>query len=332
MKAFVLEKYKASELSLTQCPAPSVGTHEVLVRIHAAGLNVLDIKIRDGDLKAVLPYKTPFIPGHDMAGVIEKAGTGVQKFRVGDEVYARVADGRIGTFAEYIAVRESDLANKPANLSMADAAGVPLVALTAWQALVEIARVEQGQKVFVQAGSGGVGTVAIQLAKHLGAKVATTCSSRNLQMVRELGADVVIDYKAEKFEDTLSGYDVVLHSRGEDELEKSLRILRRGGTLVSISGPPTPEYAREQGLNAVTRIILTLLSHKARKLANKQGVHYRFLSMHADGSQLAQITGLIESGVIQPVTDRSYPFAELNDAMAYLDKGHAKGKVVVEML
>ncbi len=329
MKAFVLERYKASALKMTDLPVPKVGADEVLVRIHAAGLNVLDTKIRDGVFKQILPYKTPFILGHDMAGTVEKAGANVRRFKPGDGVYGRPADGGIGTFAEYIVVKESDLALKPANLGMADAAGVPLVALTAWQALVEIAQLKMGQQVFIQAGSGGVGTFAIQLAKNLGADVATTCSAKSAEMVRDLGAEVIIDYKTEDFEKILSGYDVVLHSQGSAELEKSLRVLKPGGILISISGPPTPEFARHQRLNAAMRLIVTLLSRKTRKQAKKLGVRYKFLLMRADGDQLAQIAKLIEQGTILPVTDRVFPFAALNEAMAYVDTGRAKGKVVV---
>ena len=215
----------------------------MLVDIHAAGVNVLDAKIRDGEFKLFLPYKAPFVLGHDLAGVVTRVGSAVTRFAVGDEVYARPRDGRIGTFAERIAVHEDDLAIKPASLSMAEAASVPLVALTAWQALVERANLQPGQKVLIHAGSGGVGTYAIQLAKHLGATVATTTGTSNVEWVRDLGADVVIDYRTQDFETVVHDYDVVLDSQGGDTLAKSLRVLKPGGIAIGIAGPPDPDFA-----------------------------------------------------------------------------------------
>ena len=240
MKAFAIKKYdKKSGLQLFNVPVPTVKDNDVLVEIYASGLNLLDSKIKSGEFKFILPYKFPFILGHDAAGVITKIGKKVKQFKVGDEVYARPADHRIGTFAEYIAINEKDVALKPKNLSMEEAASIPLVALTAWQALVESAGLKKGQKVFIQAGSGGVGTIAIQLAKHLGATVATTASEKSFEILKGLGADVLIDYKNEDFETVLKDYDVVLNSQDTKTLEKSLRILKSGGKLISISGPPT---------------------------------------------------------------------------------------------
>src|SRR4051794_11231377 len=217
---------------------PTVGDREVLVDIHAAGVNLLDAKIRDGEFKLFLPYKPPFILGHDLAGVVSHVGPAVTRFAVGDEVYARPRDGRIGTFAERIAVHEDDLAIKPARPPKAEAGSVPLVGLTAWQALVERANLQAGQKVLIHAGSGGVGTYAIQLAKHLGATVATTTGSSNVDWVRDLGADVVIDYRSQDFERLLHDYDVVMDSQGGDTLAKSLRVLKPGGIAIGIAGPP----------------------------------------------------------------------------------------------
>jgi NADPH:quinone reductase-like Zn-dependent oxidoreductase len=269
--------------------------------------------------------------GHDLAGTVIKVGAQVRRFKAGDAVYVRPRDGQIGTFAERIAVKESDLALKPANLSMAQAASIPLVGLTAWQVLVERAQIKPGQKVLIHAGSGGVGTFAIQLAKHLGATVATTASAANATMVKELGADVVIDYRRQKFEDELSGYDVVLNSLDATTLEKSLKVLKPGGKLISISGPPDPAFARAQGLNAVLRLVLRLLSAGIRRKAKRAGVDYSFLFMRADGEQLGRITKLIEDGTIRPVVDRVFPFEQLNDAFATIDTGRAKGKVVVTL-
>ena len=242
MKAFVLERYgKKRALRAAEMPVPALRDDEVLIEVHAAGVNLLDAKIRDGEFKLVLPYRPPLVLGHDVAGVVVKAGPQVRQFKPGDEVYARPDDFRIGTFAEFVPVKEASLALKPKSLTMEEAASVPLVALTAWQALVERAKLKKGQKVFIQAGSGGVGTIAIQLAKHLGATVATTTSAANVALVKSLGADVVIDYKTQDFEDVLRDYDVVLNSQDGKTLEKSMRVLKRGGKLISISGPPEPE-------------------------------------------------------------------------------------------
>jgi NADPH:quinone reductase-like Zn-dependent oxidoreductase len=248
---------------------------------------------------------------------------------VGDQVYARPADFHIGTFAQYIAINKGDVALKPNNVSMQEAASVPLVALTAWQALVEIGNVQKGQKVFIQAGSGGVGTIAIQLAKYLGATVATTASEKSFDMLRDLGADVLIDYKTQDFENVLKDYDLVLNSQDTQTLKKSLNVLKPGGKLISISGPPTPEFAKSIGAAWYIRMILSLISSGVRRKAQKLGVQYSFLFMRADGRQLSEITKLIESGVIKPIVDKIFPFEQTNDALDYVDSGRAKGKVVV---
>ena len=250
---------------------------------------------------------------------------------MGDEVYARPRDGRIGTFAERIAVHEDDLATKPASLSMAEAASVPLVALTAWQALVERAHLQPGQKVLIHAGSGGVGTYAIQLAKHLGATVATTTGTSNVEWVRDLGADVVIDYRTQDFETVVHDYDVVLDSQGGDTLAKSLRVLKPGGIAIGIAGPPDPDFARQQGLRLPLRLVMALLSWKTRRAARRQGVRYSFLFMRASGAQLDEITKLIDSGVLRPIVDRTYPFDEAPQALAHVEGGRTKGKVVITM-
>ncbi|MCV9945124.1 NADP-dependent oxidoreductase [Rhizobium sp. BT-175] len=332
MKAFILDHYgKKQALRHGDMPDPVPGPDDVVVEVEATGLNQLDSKIRDGAFKPILPYKPPLVLGHDLAGSVIKTGANVRRFKVGDSVYARPRDGQIGAFAERIAVEESDLAVKPANLSMAEAASIPLVGLTGWQVLVERAQIKPGQKVLIHAGSGGVGTFAIQLAKHLGATVATTASTANAAMLKELGADVVIDYRKQKFEEELSGYDVVLNSLDATTLEKSLKVLKPGGKLISISGPPDPAFARALGLNFVLRLVLRLLSAGIRRKAKRAGVDYSFLFMRADGRQLEQITQLIEDGTIRPVVDRTFAFETLNEAFAYIDTGRAKGKVVVTL-
>lgn len=332
MKAFVVDKYqKKGALRLADMPQPELGDNDVLVEVHAAGVNLLDSKVRDGEFKPLLPYRPPFILGHDVAGIVVRVGSKVRKFKAGDEVYARPRDGRIGTFAEFIAMDEADVALKPKNLSMEEAASIPLVGLTAWQVLVERAGLRKGQKVFIQAGSGGVGTFAIQLAKHLGATVATTASAASTDLMKSLGADVVVDYRKDDFEKVLQGYDVVVNSQDAKTLEKSLRVLKRGGKLISISGPPDPEFARKQGLNIVLKLVLRMLSLGIRRRAKRAGVDYSFLFMWAQGDQLSRITSLIETGVIRPVMDRTFPFEQTNEALAYVETGRAKGKVVVKV-
>ena len=330
MKAFVVDKYKKKgALRLANMPEPELQDNDVLVRIHATAVNLLDSKVRDGEFKLFLPYRPPFVLGHDVAGTVVTTGPKVRRFKVGDEVYARPRDHRVGTFAEFIGVNEADVALKPKNLNMAEAASIPLVGLTAWQALVEVGKVKPGQKVFIQTGSGGVGTFAIQLAKHLGATVATTTSANNAKLVRSLGADVVIDYKTQDFEKVLSGYDLVLNSQDSKALEKSLGVLKPGGQLISISGPPDPTFAKELGLNVFLKLVVRLLSRGVRKKAKGLCIRYSFLFMRAQGQQLSEITSLIESGVIRPVVDKVFPFEKTGDALAYVETGHAKGKVVI---
>lgn len=332
MKAFIVKNYgKKEKLHLTEIAEPVVTANDVLIQVHSAGLNLLDSKIRNGEFKLILPYKTPFTLGHDVAGVVIKVGSKVSKFKVGDEVYARPADYRIGTFAEYISVNESDVALKPKSLTMEEAASIPLVGLTAWQALIEKANLQKGQKVFIQAGSGGVGTFAIQLAKYLGATVATTASAANFDLVKSLGADIVIDYKKEDFETILRDYDVVLNSQDTKTLEKSLKILKPGGKVISISGPPDPNFAKEIGLSWMLKIVLSLMSYKVRKKAKQLGVNYSFLFMRANGSQLSRITSLMDAGIIRPVMDKVFSFEATNEALTYIETGRAKGKVVVKL-
>ena len=332
MKAFILESHGASRaLQLAEVPEPQLRDDEVLVQVHAAGVNQLDSKIRDGQFKLILPYRLPLILGHDVAGVVVKVGPRVRQFKSGDEVYARTDDFRIGTFAEFVPVRESSLAPKPEGLTMEEAASIPLVGLTAWQALVETAKLTKGQRVFIQAGSGGVGTFAIQLARHLGATVATTTSAANFELVRSLGADVVIDYRTQDFEDVLHDYDVVLNSQDGKTLGKSLRVLKGGAKLVSISGPPDPTFGRNIAAPAFVRLVMRLLSSGIRRRARGRGIDYSFLFMRADGGQLREITRLIEAGAIRPVVDKVFAFESTNEALAHAEAGHAKGKVVIKI-
>ena len=333
MKAFVIDRYGSKDGGrLGEMPEPKLRDDDVLVQIRAAGVNLLDSKIRSGEFKLILPYRLPFILGNDVAGVVTRVGSRVRRFKPGDEVYARPDKDRIGTFAEFIAMHEGDVATKPKRLTMEEAASVPLVGLTAWQALIERANLRNGQKVFIQAGSGGVGTFAIQLAKHLGATVATTTSTANVDLVKRLGADIVVDYKKEDFETKLHDYDLVLHSLDGKTLEKSLRVLKPGGKLISISGPPDPAFAKEIGASWAVKQVMRFLSYGIRRKAARHGVDYSFLFMGADGEQLQAITSLIDAGTIRPVMDRVFPFESTKEALAYVETGRAKGKVVIKVL
>ncbi len=332
MKAYIINKYsKTDKLQLTEVPKPVAKENEVLIEIHSASINQLDVKLKSGEFKLLLPYKFPLTLGHDVSGTVVDVGSKVSRFKIGDEVFSRPADFHIGTFSEFIAVNENDVALKPKNISFEEAASIPLVGLTVWQAFVEKAKLKQGQKVFIQAGSGGVGTIAIQLAKHLGAIVATTTSTDNFNLVKSLGADVAIDYKTQDFETILENYDLVLNSQDEKTLEKSMRILKSGGNVISISGPPDTTFAKEIGLSWFMKTAISFLSRKVRKLAKKLNVGYSFLFMQANGKQLSEIRKLIEVGAIHPVVDKVFPFGQMNEAMSDVSTGRAKGKVVVKM-
>ncbi|MFT3832428.1 MAG: NADP-dependent oxidoreductase [Micropruina sp.] len=312
-------------------PEPVVGDQDVLIRVDAAGLNHLDERLRAGEFKAILPYEPPVTLGHDLAGTVIRTGRSVTGFTAGDRVYSRPRDFRIGTFAERIAVDQADIAQAPASISTIEAASLPLVALTAWQALVDKASVQPRQKVLVHAGAGGVGTIAIQLAKHLGAHVATTVSGRNADIVRELGADVVIDYRTQDFATELSGYDIVLDPLGGENLARSLRVLRRGGKAVGISGPPTPEFAKAAGLNPFLRLAIAALSRRIRAQAKKLGVSYEFLLMRASGDQLRQIAELVNAGAVRPVVGATFGFDRTVQALESLGTSSIRGKAVIDI-
>jgi NADPH:quinone reductase-like Zn-dependent oxidoreductase len=332
VKAFIVDRYGKKERGrIGEMPDPELRENDVLVQVHAAGVNLLDSKIRNGEFKLILPYRLPLILGNDVAGVVIQVGRRVRQFKIGDQVYARPSQDRIGSFAELIAMNEDDVAMMPKKLTMEEAASIPLVGLTAWQALIETANLKKGQKVLIHAGSGGVGTIAIQLAKHLGATVATTTSTGNLDLVKNLGANIAIDYKTTDFTKVLRDYDVVLNSLGTETLNKSLQVLKPGGKLISISGPPDPEFAKDQGSSWMLRLVMYLLSFGIRKKAKRHQVSYSFLFMKADGDQLREITSLIDAEVIRPVVDRVFPFESTKEALAYIETGRTKGKVVVKV-
>ena len=331
MRAFVVEHYGKDGLRAADVPEPAVGDGDVLVKVSAAGINPLDKMVRDGEFKRLLKYRTPFVLGHDVAGVVTGVGPAVRDFQVGDEVYARPRDLRIGTFAEYIAIDRNDVAPKPASLTLHEAAAVPLVSLAAWQALVDRADVQPGQKVLIHAGSGGLGSTAIQLARHLGATVATTASGKNAELVRSLGADVVVDYTQEDFAEVLSAYDVVLDSRGGENLERSLTVLKPGGQAIGVAGPPDPGFAKQLGAPKFMGVAMGLLSRKVRKQARKLGVSYSFLFMHPDGGQLRELASLYDAGQLRPLIDKTFPFDQTLEALAYVEQGRATGKVVITL-
>lgn len=333
MKAFALTRYgKKNTVKAVEHTVPDLRDDDVLVQIHAASVNPLDLKIRNGELKPLLPYKLPLVLGNDLAGIVVKTGPRVRRFAPGDAVYAKPNQNRIGTFAEYLAVNENDVANKPDSVDMDEAAALPLVSLTAWQALVDKARVQPGQKVLIHAGSGGLGSIAIQLAKHLGATVATTTSTKNVAWVKELGADVVIDYKTQDFATELHDYDVVLDTQGGQTLDKSFQVVRPGGQVISVAGPPEPTFAREFGANWLLVQAMRALSFSVRRKATRRSVHYSFLFMTANGDQLRELGALVDAGVIRPIIDRVYPFDATLDALSYVENGRATGKVVVNIV
>jgi NADPH:quinone reductase-like Zn-dependent oxidoreductase len=331
MKAFVVEQYGTELPRAADVGEPQVGDGDVLVKVSAASVNPLDKMVRNGEFKQVLKYRTPFVLGHDVAGVVTRVGSFVRDFEVGDEVYARPRDLRIGTFAEYIAIDQDDLAPKPDSLTLHEAAAVPLVSLAAWQILIDRAHLQPGQKVLIHAGSGGLGSTVIQLAKYLGATVATTASGKNAELVRRLGADVVVDYKKQDFADVLSGYDVVLDSLGGENLEKSLTVLKPGGQAISVTGPPDPGFAKQLGAPSYVGVVMGLLSRKIHKQARKLGVSYSFLFMQANGAQLRELATLYNAGHLRPVIDKTFPFDETLQALAYVDQGRANGKVVITL-
>ena len=330
MKAAYITRYgNINDVQIDEQPKPSLTENAVLVKVHAASINPLDLRVLEGEFKAILPVRFPFILGNDFAGTVVEVGSKVSQFKVGDEVYAKTDLN--GAFAEYTVVQQSSLALKPQNISMEQAAALPLVGLTSWQALVEIAKVKAGQKVLIHAGSGGVGSIAIQLAKHLGATVATTTSEKNIPWVKALGADTIIDYKTMDFEQELKDYDVVLDTQGGKTLEKSLNVLKRGGRLISISGPPDKNFAEAIKANWFLKCVIPLLSWSIRHKAKKRDISYSFLFMQPNGQQLSEISKLVESGKINPVVDKTYTFSEIKDAFHYVNTGRAKGKIVLKI-
>ena len=332
MKAFVVDKYnKKGVLRLAEMPEPEVGDSDVLVEIHAAGVNLLDSKVKTGEFKLILPYRRPFVLGHDVAGKVMRVGSKVRKFKPGDDVYARPRDGRIGAFAEFIAMDEADVALKPKNLSMEEAASIPLVGLTAWQVLVEKANLGKGQKVLIQAGSGGVGTFAVQYAKHLGLHVTSTTSSKNVDFVASLGADRVIAYDRENYLQQDGNYDIVYDTLGGGSTVDAFKVVKRGGVVISLSGPPDRDFARREGAGLLVGIVVWLMGRKVYAASAAAGARYEWSFTESNGDQLRDIAALVEGGAIKPVVDREFAFEQLPAALTYLEAGRARGKVVLRV-
>ena len=330
MKAFILKRYgKLPEIGFADLPKPTIKPDEILVEVHAVGLNPVDNMIAKGAFKPILQFQLPAVMGSDVAGVVVEVGSQVSRFKVGDAIFASTFDSGNGTLAEYAVVAERAAALKPANLDFVEAASIPMVGLTAWQAIKERAQIKAGQKVFIPAGSGGIGTMAIQLAKYLGATVGTTTSTINIDLVKRLGANEIVDYKEDAFEDVLRGYDLVLGTLRGDEIEKSLQILKPGSSVISLVGPPDAAFARARGMNFVMKFLFGLLSSKIIRQAKKSAAEYSFLFVRPDGRQLAEIGKLIEATHIVPVIDKVFSFDQTKEALAYLEAGRAKGKVVV---
>ncbi|MDP1459172.1 MULTISPECIES: NADP-dependent oxidoreductase [Bacillus cereus group] len=331
MKAMIIDKYGKVPMRMAEVPTPEINEYEVLAEIHAASINPIDFKIRDGKVKMLLKYEMPLILGNDFSGVIVKVGSKVTRFKVGDEIYARPRKNKIGTFAEYIAIHEDDIALKPKNLSFEEAASIPLVGLTSYQALHDIMHLQKGQKILIHAGSGGVGTFAIQLAKIMGATVTTTASEAGSDLVKSLGTDEIINYKTEKFEEILKDYDAVFDTIGGTTLEKSFDIIKSGGNIVSVSGMPNARFGKEFGSGFFKTLLFSLASRKLTTLEKKHNAQYSFLFMKPSGDQLRTIANYIEAGKIKPVIDRVFPFEDAQKAMEYSESGRAKGKIIVKI-
>ena len=332
MKAALIDRYGSNEVvRVGDLAVPTMGDADLLVRVHAASVNPLDAKTRDGKLKTLLKYRFPLVLGNDLSGVVSDVGARVTRFKKGEAVYARLDKDRIGAFAEFAVVREGAAALKPANATFEEAASLPLVALTAWQALVEIGKLSANQRVLIHAGSGGVGSVAIQLARHLGATVFTTVGQRNVELVKRLGADVPIDYRSARFEDVATDCDVVLDSAGGETLVRSFECVKAGGVVVSIGSTPSAAFARSWGLNPIIVLAISVMSRKATAAARRHNARYEYLFMRADGEQLREITRLVEGGVIKPLVDKIFPLEQVRDALAYSESGRATGKVVIEV-
>ena len=333
MRGYVLKHYGGPEgAQLMDVPAPAMRSRDILVDVRAAGLNPVDFKFRQGKLRAILRPKLPFVLGNELAGEVIAVGSDVTRFRVGDRVFARVAKDRAGAFAEQACVDEDHAAPMPQELDFTAAAAVPLAGLTALQALRDELGVKPGQKVFMSGGAGGVGTFAIQIAKWLGAHVTTTASKRGEALVRSLGCDEVIDYTAQDLSKAGGKFDAGFDLVGGNTLEQMFGIMRPGARIVSVAAIPEPQTAiKDLGGRRALSAAFWIISYGIRSRARRAGIGYRYLFMHPSGRDLAQLSELIEQEKLKIIVDKTYPFARISEALAYVESGHAKGKVVVMM-
>ena len=327
MRAVVASRYGGPEaLAIVDAAEPTLGPRDVGIAVRAASLNPIDFKIREGKLRRVLHLKLPIALGCDVAGVVERTGAEVTRFEKGDAVFARLEKDRMGGLADHVAADESVVAAKPARASFEEAAAVPLAALTSLQALREAAALTAGQRVLIHAGAGGVGSLAIQIAKQLGLWVATTTSTKNVDFVRELGADEVIDYT--KGAPALRDLDAVFDTLGGDSELASLQMVKRGGVVVGVGGLPDAAFAAKW-LPWYARPAVALLTRRRRMAAERAGARFVYLFMRPDGAQLAEIARWIDDGKLRPILHRTYPLADIRDAFAELERGRARGKIVV---
>lgn len=331
MNVCMISRYGKGPVEFRKVPIPTVGDNDVLVSIHAASVNPIDFKIKDGRFRMFLKFKLPVIMGNDFSGTVVEVGRNVVKFKVGDNVYGRPDKDRIGTFAEYIAIDVSEIASMPSNLSFEQAASIPLVGLTDYQALHDVLRLKPKEKILIHAGAGGIGTFAIQLAKQMGAYVATTASQKGFELVKRLGADEIVDYRNEKFEDRLHDYDAVFDTLGGKILLRSFKVLRKGGRIVSIAGLPNRRFGIEHGYGFIKRNLLGILAARISFHEARHKAKYSFLLMKPSGKQLGVIADLIERGSIVPVIDRVYPFGRVQEALDYQESGRVKGKIVLKI-
>ncbi len=331
MKAAVIDTYKQPTPKIKEVPIPDIRSNDVLVKIVAASINPIDIKTKDGGLKMLLSYDMPIIMGSDFAGIITAVGEKVTNYSIGDAVYGRVQKNRIGTFAEYIAVDQGAIALKPKNINFEEAASIPLVGLTSYQALHDIMQIQPGQKVMIQGGSGGIGTIAIQLAKYLGAYVATTTSANNFDLVKSLGADYPINYQTTNFAEVLQDYDYVFDTRGGATLEAAFKIIKPGGKVVSIAGLPNYRFGKEYGVPLWEQFAFKMVTRNLTKLEKQTQASYTFLFMKPSGTQLDVLRHLIEAEIIKPVIDRIVPLSEVKEALSYSQSGRATGKIILQM-
>jgi alcohol dehydrogenase len=318
-------------LRLSSVARPLPGPGELRLKVDAASLNPIDFKLLNGDLRRVHRLDFPVTLGFDASGVVDALGEGAGKFRIGDRVFVRASRDTLGAFAQYSVQPERFVALAPSNISATAAASLPLVALTTVQGLVDRAQVRAGQRILIHAGSGGLGSFAIQYAKYLGLQVDSTTSSRNADWVKALGADRVIAYDREDYRRSGAVYDIVFDSLGGAHTLDSFLVLKPSGCVVSVAGPPDREMIAKFAGNFLVGMVMRLMARKVQAAARaKQARYFRFLT-ESNGEQLAQVAALIESGAIKPVVDRIFPFEDAVAAFDYLMTGHARGKVVLDV-